>query len=394
MNSTVDASYREAASTLKPEAVSDYLAVSPWDLERRDNIKEIWQLTDARGQSVGRLMLPLATNYTDFADRFYDALLTLGRVNDWDADQLLEQILATRADLFFVRLDQPTTDGTISFRQAEATIESIYSMMRSAAEAASGSRTRARRRGRLPAAVENYLDDSVRLGHTKRGSFIFTVASRLNETITANPSLDEEIEAGIVTDMLSPRRVMETLASSLQAARNIAVHGTGSLSDYYFIDSGVLESLEEIARPEDLRSIELSFQWAKAVSPPDAGSEPIKLDHRDISSLSEFRQRMASRVEEPASVIDNQVTLVGPVVALTRSDGEEAEDEAGEVVIVADVGRGRVRQVRVPLSGQDHESAIQAYRSKATLTVSGNLIFSAQRWQLTGDIQVGPSFLA
>jgi len=388
VNSAVDASYREAASTLKPQAVSEYLAASPWDLERRDDTKEIWQLTDARGKSAGRLMLPLATGYTDFADRFYDALLTLGRVNGWDADQLLEQILATRADLFFVRLDQPTTDGTISFRQAEATIDSIYRMMRSAAEAATGSRVR--RRGRLPAAVENYLNNGVRLGHTKRGSFIFTVASRLNESIMANPSLEEEIEAGIVTEIVSPRRVMETLANSLAAARNIAAHGTGSLSDYYFIDTNVLESLEEIGKPEDLRSIELSFQWAIALRPPDVDTDPIKLNHRDISILSEYRQIRASQVKEPASDIENYVTLVGPVVTLTRSDAEEEENETREVVIVADVGRGRFRHVHVPLSGPDHEFAIQAYRSRAPLTVSGTLLFDAQRWQLVGNVQVHP----
>jgi len=63
VNPTVDASYREAASTLRPQAVSEYLAVSPWNLERRDDIKEIWQLRSTTGESLGRLMLPLATNY-------------------------------------------------------------------------------------------------------------------------------------------------------------------------------------------------------------------------------------------------------------------------------------------------------------------------------------------
>jgi hypothetical protein len=364
-------------------------------LERRDNIKEIWQLTDAAGETVGRLMLPLATDYTDFADRFYDALLTLGRVNNWNADQLLEHILATRADLLFVRLDQPTIDGTISFRQAESTIDSIYSMMRSAAETALGSKAR-QRRGRPPTAVENYLDESVRLGHTKRGSFIFTVASRLNERITANPSLAGGTDAGIVPEVVSPRRVMETLATGLATARDVAMRGTGTLSDYMSIGFDVLESLEEIAKPEDLRSIELSFQWALIAGRPDVGTEPIKLDHSDISILSGFRQGMTTEVASVpkelrlAAQVENRVILVGPVVALTRSDAEE-EYEAGEMVIIADVGRGRFRQVHIPMNGQGHEWAIQSYRSRTPLTVSGNLIFSAQRWQLTGDVRVYPN---
>ena len=388
MNSTADASYREAASTLRPQAVSEYLAVSPWSLERRDDIKEVWHLIGATGRSLGRLMLPLATDYSDFADRFYDALMTLSKVNNWNADQLLEQILATRADLFFVRLDQSTADGTIPFKQAEMTLDAIYGMVRSAAARAAGSR--ATRRGKVPMAAQNFLDDDVRLGHTKRGSFVFTVASRLSDRITVNQSL-ADVDADDVNNEIFSRRVMETLASGIETAGDIIARETRSLGDFFNLRANLelFESLAEITRPENLRTVELSFQWALAMPRPAFGTEPVKLTREDVSILTEFRERRAS-VEDVARPrpISHHVTLVGPVVALVRSDFEEEDSEWGEVIIMADVGGSRFRQVHILLNGQDHERAIQAYRSKLPLTISGDLEFEGQRWRLTGNVEL------
>lgn len=111
-------SYRDVAGTLSPTAVSQYLASHHWELESRHEAKEIWRLPGADGPR-GRVMLPLATDYVDFPQRFIDVLYALGCIYDWDAAQLAERIMAARADLFFVQLNQIMTDGTIPFRQAE-----------------------------------------------------------------------------------------------------------------------------------------------------------------------------------------------------------------------------------------------------------------------------------
>jgi hypothetical protein len=53
-----------------------------------------------------RLMLPLATDYADYEQRFADALRAIGIVSNWSADELLFRIISTNADLLFIRLDQ------------------------------------------------------------------------------------------------------------------------------------------------------------------------------------------------------------------------------------------------------------------------------------------------
>ncbi|WP_280293252.1 hypothetical protein [Nocardia abscessus] len=42
-------------------------------------------------------------------------------------------------------------------------------------------------RGRRSAVVTNFLEDDIRLGHTKRGSFVFTVVTRLGEISPHRP---------------------------------------------------------------------------------------------------------------------------------------------------------------------------------------------------------------
>jgi hypothetical protein len=207
-----EAGYREAAASLTPPAVAQFLAAHDWELEaRQDRIKEIWRSPEADGRRAERIMLPLATDYVDYPQRFADTLTALGHIHDWDAAELLERIAATRADLFHVRLDQPMTDGTIPFQQAEGTLQALLKLLKAAATSAAAPGHP--HRGRRPAAVSDFLEDGVRLGHTKRGSFVFTVVTRLGEPVAV---------AAESRQPAFPRRVMETLAQGLETTQRLA----------------------------------------------------------------------------------------------------------------------------------------------------------------------------
>jgi hypothetical protein len=278
-----DTAYREAAASLSPAAVSQYLATTRlWQLEsRQDHVREVWSLPDGAGKLAGRILLPLATDYADFSERFSDALVALARLNDWGLDELVERIIAARADLFFVRLDQVTGDETIPLRQAETIIDALHEMMKAAAISAA-TPGRSQRGGRLPARVASFLEEDVRLGHTKRGSFVFTVVTRL-ERAAATQMASAGTDASVDTDIVAsfPRKVMETLARGLETTRDLAQ----GLSDVTVaqaaesgLSAGLLESLENIAGPEGVRSLELSFEWAASEVRPSVSS--VKRSHR------------------------------------------------------------------------------------------------------------------
>ncbi|MFE5332201.1 hypothetical protein ACFRCG_38045 [Embleya sp. NPDC056575] len=376
--------YREVASTLTPTAVSQFLASRDWELEaRQPDVREIWRLVSSGGAVEGRVLVPLATGWADFRQRFQETLESLAYIHDWDAQELYERVVGTHADLFFVRLDQAMTDGTIPFHQAEKTIEALYKMIRAAATTTASPAHP--HRGRLPAGVSDFLDDDVRLGHTKRGSFVFTLVTRLGP-----PSAPDRDDDGSSRDVVQPfpRRVMETLARGLETTERLSRQWDESVIENpggQGVSAGLIESLEDIVAPH-LRSLNLSFEWAAAAPRPDVGLATIVFDRDVMVELPRVRERLVRQEEPP-----RQETLVGVVHGLQRDEAGPDEEETASVTLVAEV-RGRTRKVHMTLSGADHDWAVIAYRHKVPFTLTGMLAFERRAWRLT-DVEVDSSFL-
>ncbi|MGN5634281.1 hypothetical protein [Streptomyces sp. AC154] len=384
MSRTTFDTYREVASALTPAAVSQFLASQDWELEQRQTkVREVWRYrSDGPLLAAPRIMIPLASDFADFTPRFIDALESLGHIHDWDAGQLLEHVLATRADLFFVRLDQRMIDGTIPFRQAERTLQGIHKMMK--ASATTTADPNHSHKGRRPQAVGEFLEGAVRLGHTKRGSFVFTVVTRLGDG--DSPAAKGTEEAAIAF----PRRVMETLARGLEATRLLAQsrgHNSLATPGVSGLSVGLLESLEDLSAPDHLHSLDLSFEWAAAERRPDVGLATIMFDRDLIAEFPHIRERLIQR-DEPV----RRETLVGLVKSLARDDSTPSSDEAAIVTVAADVN-GRALRVQVPLAGDDHGWAIMSYRRQLPFTVTGDLSYERRAWRLTGDIVVDSSFM-
>jgi hypothetical protein len=386
-----DADYRDIAGSLPPVAVSQYLAATgKWTLEnRQDGIREIWRLSEpphsrdsgsAHARPRGRIMLPLATDFVDFGLHFRDALCALATLNEWTPWQLEHEILGTRADLLLVRLDQEQPGDSIPLRQAETTVEAMHKMLRAAAMTTAAPNQRIRG-GRLPASVSAFLEDEVRLGHTRRGSFVFTVVARLD-----GPSgRTAPGEAGQFS-----RRVMETLALGIQTARDLAEgRAEAALSDPadWGLSVGLVESLEDITEARGLRSVDLAFEWAAAEARPQVGTEPVRLDRALLGGLARIREDLLHQ-EAPV----RRETLVGTVESLSREDDSFSGDEAASIVISAEI-RGRRRNVHLILTGRHHDLAIQAYRLKLPIVITGDLIYARRTWRLEGNLELDESTL-
>ncbi|AOS61565.1 hypothetical protein [Actinoalloteichus hymeniacidonis] len=373
-----DGDLQEVTSVLSPSAVSQYLASHGWELEARQaEIKEIWRLP-GEGGLRGRIMLPLATDYVDFSRRFKEVLLALTSIYDWNIAQLVEHITSARADLFYVRLDQELLDGTIPFRQAEASLGALFRMMKAAATTADDPLHS--HRGRRSAVVTEYLDDGIRLGHTQRGSFVFTVVSRLGD---AAP--DEA-----ASDLPFARKVMTTLASDLSSVRRLALAWDEQALDRAAesgLSANLVESLQDLTQPRTLRMVDLSFAWATAAPTPAVETSRIRVDRDAMAGLPLLRERLVRREEPP-----RRETLFGMVRTLNREENGDDDLDSTSIVLTTHVN-GRLRKVQVPLAGLDYEGAIQAHRSKQPIVVTGDLIFERGAWRLTGAISIDPGSL-
>lgn len=379
--STIDA-FTDAAAKLTPAAVSQFLAAHEWELEAQQaQVRQVWRLP-GEGGDRGRVMLPLATDYVDFPQRFRDTLFSLGHIHALDPIELYERVVATRADLFFVRLDQNMTDGTIPFGQAQESLRALQRMMTAAATTAADPHHS--HRGRRPAGVKEFLEDDVRLAHTKRGSFVFTVVTRLGDPPLANadPSMADPVTP-------FPRRVMETLARGLQTAQRLSRQWDSDvLRDPAAegLSANLVESLEELTKPSQLHQIDLSFEWAASEPRPDVGLATIVFDRDVIPALPQVKERLVRREEPPM-----RATLIGTVKSLTWEDALGEDEETASVALTAEVN-GRQRTVHTTLSNEDHEWAIAAYRRKLPLTITGDVGFERGAWRLTGA-EVDPTFL-
>jgi hypothetical protein len=370
--------YRELAQSLAPDAVQQYLAAaSEWELETREpDVREIWRLAG----DTARIMLPLDTDYVDFPARFRETLRALATVHSWDPEELIERITATRADLLFVRFDQEMLDGTIPFRQAELALDGLFQMMKAAATTAFDPTHS--HRGRRADVVNNFLDDDVRLGHTKRGSFIFTVVTRLGERLPAQ----QDGTAAVAF----PRQVTRTLARGLGAAHDLAERWDERALDnpaQLGLSASLVESLVELTQTDTLRALDLSFAWASTEPAPVDALSRIVMDRDVMAGLPRVRERLTRREEPPRTV-----TLVGTVRSLSRDDSADEEPDAASIVLATEVN-GRTRKVHVPLSGEDYDLAIQAHRNRRPFIVTGDLVFQGRAWRLTGDVTIDAQFV-
>jgi hypothetical protein len=135
---------------------------------------------------------------------------------------------------------------------------------------------------------------------------------------------------------------METQARGLETTRDLAQHKPVPALDapsQWGLSAGLLESLEEIVEPERLRSLAFAFQRATSERRPDVGTKPIQLEHAQASELARVREQLLHEAEPP-----HRETLVGTVISLAREDEGLDGDEAGSVVLSAELN-GRKRDV-------------------------------------------------
>jgi hypothetical protein len=387
--------WREYKDVLDDAALAQFLGAHDWTIQQDRDYRQVWThpgISDSERPYI--IQLPRNRSLVDYDRRLSEAIAATSRFYDWSLAGLAESVSSVRADLFFFRVDQSSADGTIPLKQASALLESLDAMVRSAALVAHspGSTGRA---SRVPPYVKEFLNDDVRMGHTKRGSFIITVAARIGrqqEVKTKPLPSDKAVERPDVVGSFT-RRVMTTLARGIDATK-IASQGDASGDELEAAIEGgmrlpLVKALREIGEAEGLRGVSMNFEWSAVEPMADEVPAEIEMRRDDLQSLDSIEVRLSRRVEP------REETIVGPVTELKRPDVaaiDDPTDLSGEVVLLADIG-GMNRRVTVPLHGEDYDWAIRAHRERLPFTVSGVLEKNGRSWVLSGHIQADTDFL-
>ncbi|WP_067865220.1 hypothetical protein [Nocardia shimofusensis] len=372
---------------LTPANIAQFLATRDWTCRTDRKVDQVWVLDESGGGRPVSVLLPRTPSFVDYAKRMTEAIETISKTYDWGLPELAEKVASIRADLFYIRVDQRFDDGTIPLRQASSLLDSIDQIVRAAAIAAHN--PQATGRGRIPDTVTEFLNEDVRMGHTKKGSFIVTVAARIGEDDVPEGSG----EVGTREPVPSfARRTMTALARSLDTTRRYAAsreqfEGIGDAVEQG-LKLQVVQALQDIGGSEGIRSLDLSFEWAPAEPQHMPVPDHVSLDRSLIDQLPEIERRLVRRTEP------ERITVVGPVKELRRYDeGTGTEEESGgEIVVHAEV-TGRIRRVTVPLGASDMGLAIIAFRDRLPFTVSGKIVKRGNTWRLDEPIEVDRSFL-
>ncbi len=368
----------EYAGAIDATRVTQFLATQNWTIQSDMGYAQVWSEPGNVGELVRRILIPRDTALDDYDLRLSQALARISDTYAWSIQHLAEQIAAVSADLFFVRVDQHMSDGTIPLRQASTLLENIDDMIRSAALTTANPLSTGR--GRIPTLVNDFLNDDVRMGHTKRGSFIITVAARLDAPEaqperTAEPTAEPEDAA----PASFTRQVMTTLARSLEVTKQVAEHSAAAPDLDDAIASGmrlpIVKALQSMGAGEGLRSLDMSFEWAPVERQTAPVSSKIEMTRETVKLLDVVSERLV-RKDPP-----KQVTITGPVVELRRGTETHDHEGVGEIVVRADVANVW-RKVIVALAGDDYDVAIEAHREKYPLTVTGVLDKPGRSWVL------------
>lgn len=374
---------------LSPWSVEKYLELSGWSQEElRAGTFAVWISEDEDAE----ILLPYDIELRDFSRRYREALHTLTEITGLRGEALALEIVAARKDVFLLRADQLTLDGSIPFLEAKRLVDGVETLLATAA--ASTVNPRASTAGRKSSLVNEFLREDVRLGHTLHGSFVITVlaadaseesrqrAAWLERINNPTPVPANESQLDRTDDDMTPfpRQVMSTLASGLSVASELFSSGA-TVSTEEAIQAGVtlqlLESVKDMSQSEGLRALDMAFKWSKV--------DPIELD---VPQRIEVRQdstaNAASLIERFSKVPDvEDDEIVGKVIRLDRAEGSED----GQVIVEGFVGKSK-RKVKVALSGDSYRAAISAHDTSATVLVRGRFERKSRGWRMKNPLGI------
>ncbi|WP_433729611.1 hypothetical protein ACQP0C_00825 [Nocardia sp. CA-129566] len=389
-NDSLGDAFDDLAATLTPAKVSQYLAAHDWVLEtRQPGISEVWSLPGDEGPE-GRVMVPMATDYIDFPRRFRDSIRTLAAVYGLHPSLLAGRFAALRSDIVFVRLDQETTQGEIPLGQAESTLRALVKMI-SLASGGSG-------RGRRSASVRRLIEQHFRFGHTKPGSFVFSIVSPVAEAGSSDIGLS-----------VLGRTVVSRLAGSVSLASRLAADWDED-ARYTAIEQGLssafLGSIHDLIKPHQVRALAFTFDWAVTVARPPEAVSHVRFGGHMKQAVAHMQADMRQSEQLPADFLPGMrevtapghgvvapgralprgtVDLVGDVRALDRATPAGNPSAAGSIELLADV-EGERHVVHAPLERADYLLAIEAHRQEFPIAVTGILEYRAGALWLTGEI--------
>ncbi|MFF1477028.1 hypothetical protein ACFVYD_05520 [Streptomyces sp. NPDC058301] len=344
-----------------PEEIRSYLKVTGWAPVSGGDVAELWRLPGPADEVV---LVPMKPGAPDFAKRARILIQDLARVEYEDVQTVHDAIATVYNDVTDLRASHPSlSDGSIP-------LESGYELFVSAKRlrVASAAAT-IRRQGHFRNFPTRARDQAreVRLGQTRRGSYIVPIISQARSPEDVYSPRQDHIDVQ-VEETLFDRRVTATMSRALGVLEDMAGadHEPTPSEINDSIGEGVsyelCQALAKVVNTESVSALDVAFNWSRVAAPPPGTPAHVEFNRDAIEIVDLVSEQLKTKV------YTREHLIYGMVTDLSR----HPDDDTGRVGVQTLIQR-RSRTVWMDLPDRDYHTAVHCHDAGIPVRVSGTL---------------------
>ncbi len=346
-----------------------YLKWKNWKFEKDiEDLASIWINSTKEFENI-EILLPLDTRLSDYRLRMAEFLETLHVAEKRPYDCIIADLKSLCTDTLRITLNTTKGNG-VNFANASKVMDRSLDMLAATANSVIEPKPHYRSR---PKQVQQYIE-SLELGHTEHGSFVFKIHSPVTPALMTDITLENLEE-----DLPFSRKVMCQLEEILK--KSIAAANRGEAQ--YFkdavrqgISSNFCEALADIVTNAGSSEVSFDFSWSLARPRPFHFSNRIVVRKDVAEILKEAGNYLKANLPE------EEAEIVGYVIGLDK--GPSQID--GEVKII-DVSDDQNRTVYLKLASNQYQEAIKAHADGDQVKIIGDIQKKNNKFWMTNIIK-------
>lgn len=343
---------RGALEELRSSLVVAFLVRQGWETVARGEERSYVVLEDPDEERI-QVKVPLDRHFSDYLQALELAVERMASSFDVSPREILLRLRQDQNDVLLVSADIETSQSL----KAEDGLRLLNASWRALTACAWAEDTGLRRSlysGPRSGRLSGFLN-SIRLAHSRPGSFAFPLLSPIPEPARNEDVLDFVVES---FERRALRRTVSAVAAAVGAAVEFRDSGRFKFRD--LIPDGVSANLcRALADLPDEFPVKVQASWSPVV-PEDPRSAAVQ------PGLGEVFTEAADRLGP--ETLEGRVTIVGHVRLLHREHGEQA----GEIG-VRSILRDSPGIYRVQLNPMSYALAVEAHAADRTVLVEGEV---------------------
>jgi hypothetical protein len=353
----------ETLARVSPMGLKAYLKSSGWQFKGQPRpTVEIW------AHDQHEILVPLNNEASDYARRISNFVEDLAHERRASEEDVARELLYIEDDVVKFSL-KPLRDY-VPLSQMAKLIDGAREL--AIASACSAMQRRAYHGRSRPRRATGFAD-IVGMGHTIQGSFVIPIISPIGSMrpVVIDSGADPLLDV-ISEQAFFPRRVTGMMADIFKEIHRLAIEpdhmpAKEELSRAVVggLSADACLAVATMVTTPQAGSLDVTFDWALASTPPRAGGEQIN-----------FPAESGDAIRAVGNILRDQVQVADTVLYGFVSSLDREPDEEEGTVKVKTLISGRVRPVRMVLRKDAYHTAVEAHDLRLRVVITGSLVNS------------------